>query len=275
MPPRYVRTVSPFNTNNAVAEHTIPEHSSVQLQGIVSHIRSFSDSHAYTTVFGENENLQPDQMVPRYCPLGSSEQYRPRLPRTLPPGDHTPSTFSPPFRTSTAIDVTLLPKPLRLKTSVGAGASEAPKAPSSPFVDNEILMSAAIDNDGSLRRSVIMARIKKQWIKGEEPSQTLSSNSHYGGAAIPTPTEQVSRISSAAPEVIYFLPVIPNDAILPTDERYIERRNDLPSPEQWDEDLSPLAKLSAKAQQILGAADLGEIYDFKTSGKNPPLCLCN
>ena len=266
MPPRH--NPSHFNINNAVAEHTIPEHSSVQVQGTASHIRSFSDSHANTKVSSENGSLQSDQKVSRFCSLGSSEQSRPRIPRIPPVGKHTSSAVTVPFRTSTAIDFTLLPKPLKLRTADRAATTEDPKASHSLLIDDEVVMSAAIDLDGSVRKSLIMSIIKSQNPEVEDSFQTLPSNPMGW-------TEQVSPDSNTTPAVIYFLPSFPTNSSLLVDERCSEQQSDPSSPEIWDEDLSPLAKLSAKAQQILGAADLDEIYDLKTNGKNPPLCLCN
>ena len=116
-------------------------------------------------------------------------------------------------RPGSIIDPALLPKPLRLNTVNLLPVIESPGTCSPLASDDEcVVMSAAIDTKGSLRKSMIMSIFEKQGL-GIEPSDsmlsastTLSDESYKMGSSVQSTEEANYPDSGAAEPVIYFLP---------------------------------------------------------------------
>ena len=116
-------------------------------------------------------------------------------------------------RPGSIIDPALMPKPLRLNTVNLLPVIESPENCSPLASDDEcVLMSAAIDTKGSLRKSMIMSIFEKQGL-GIEPtdsmlsaSTTLSDQPYKMGSSGNSTAGTNCLDTEAAEPVIYFLP---------------------------------------------------------------------
>ena len=170
--------------------------------------------------------------------------------------------FSPPLlRASTEIDPSLVPMPLKVSTlaridRAAAGDKQSQQSPSL-LEDDCVIMSAAIDTQGSCRKSLMMSMFEKQTAVPQKPISTLLDNSAISDSPSKPVVGHESRRRESGEAVIYFLPSSPPSSRSPSAERSTKSVSNIlydrqPEETYLDERPHLPLRISEKAQRILG-----------------------
>ncbi len=261
-----------------------------------AHTRGASDPHPYM----EAEGAQCRTSLARKAPLGASKKFNswicshPSSPTTLitPILDGCdiiqPSNLSSYYvtnsdasqRRNATIDLALVPRPLRWRTSKKVAASDyCDKKIPSPTDDESVLMSAAIDTHGTLRKSLVMSMFEKQG-PGTEPScplpfkDLIHGDIPYSPQDFGTFTESREQyMSEPEAPIIYFLPSpspsrslltqsIANKVSGQSNSKYMSERG-----YRVDKELDLPIYANNKASGILGKDDSSQFSDSRSLGK--------
>lgn len=185
-------------------------------------------------------------------------------------------------RPSTVIDLSLMPKPLRLNTNVRRSPSDDLIACPPTIEDDCVLMSAAIDTQGSFRRSRILSIFEKQSL-GMDQSFSREFLEPVLMNRLCSPKEvdaltagQQPKSSESEDTVIYFLPSPSPTSRLPIIKSPNRRPSDPSTSQQgllkrWhsiDEAAYNMSQKQNKAQSVRGNGDYVDYIGAVANGRS-------